>query len=95
MGGSDRNVDFAGHGHRFFLAGVDHGQPEVFSCHEGRRDAGNLCGQDLDGGGISEEAGEFFAALIHEHWVDLVVDEAIDFENAVSEVFTLSENFLF
>ena len=95
MAGSDGDVDLRGHGDGLFLAGVNHGQVEVFSGHEGGCDAGDFSGENFFGTGAMEDAGKFFATGVHERGVNLMIDKAINFENAIAEVFAIFENALF
>lgn len=73
------DVDLAGHGDGLLFARVNDWQVEVFAGHKGRRDAGDFGGEDFDGTGAIEDARELSATGVHEHGVDLVVDEPVDF----------------
>ena len=95
VAGSDGDVDLRGHGDGFFLAGVNHGQVEVFAGHESGRDAGDFSGENFFSTGAMEDAGKFFATGVHECGINLMIDKAINFENAIAEVFAIFENALF
>ena len=61
---------------------------------QGGRDAADLGREDF-GGPIGLEAPrQFLRAVVHQHGIDLMVDEGIDFEDAAPEVAAVGENAL-
>lgn len=87
VAGRNGDVDLAGHGDGLLFAGVNNRQVEVLAGHQGRRDAGNFCGQDFDGAGAFEDTRELGTTGVHEIGVNLMIDEAVDFKDAFAEVF--------
>ena len=52
-------------------------------------------GKDLCGAYVLEQSGKFLASLIHQGWVNLVIDETIHFENPVTKILTLIQDTIF
>ncbi len=77
------------------LAGEDHRHAQLQAGHDGRRNAGGFDGDDLGDAGIAEQAGEFLPDGLHQHGIDLVVEERVDLEYPVGKHDALTANLIF
>ncbi len=93
VAGGSVDVDGFFHGDGLVLARVEGGEVvERAAGHDGGDDAAYFGGEDERGIGVAKAAGDLLADGFHEVCVYLVVEEAVDFEDAAAEVLTFVED---
>src|SRR5690606_34448580 len=80
------------HRDRLALASVYDGQLHGHAGREGRPDAGDFGGEDARGTAPLEAPGELASHLGHEDGVHLVVEDAVDLEDAPAEIAALGQD---
>ena len=74
------------------LARINHRQVEVARCHQCRSDARNFCSEDASGHGERKAPRKLKPALIHQLWVDLMVNQTVYFKNPATKVLSLGSD---
>jgi hypothetical protein len=90
--GSQSQVHLIGHRDRLVLAGVHHWQTEMDGGRQRRGNARDLGGQHLGRTDVGKAPRKLFAAGIHQKRVHLMIDKAIHFQNAPTQIFPIPQN---
>jgi len=63
--------------------------------HDRRDDAADLGGQDARRPAVGKAGGDGFARGLHQRRIDLVIQKAVDLQDAAAEVFPFAANTIF